>query len=127
MTASTAAITYRTVVTAVREKRRESVARFAVPCRARQPAEAATRAGDALQNTGRVRRKDDDVVATPRAASPGLGVTEQDRWPSSDWHSLQLSVCEESDVAAVRIPERKSGILGARNRVCVNRRDRPQP
>ena len=112
-------------MTAVGEKRRESVPRFAVLL-IKHGQQAEPRHPRPRRAAGRrPGRKDDDVVAIPRAATPRPASQSATGGPPDDEHFLQLPVGEESDVTAVGRPERKgpSSVPG----IGCARRERPQP
>src|SRR5262249_62196323 len=98
---------------AVGEKPRESMT-LLTGLNVRQGHRLAAAGGHAVQRRGDIRRKDDDAVAVPRAAPAGWSIAQRLRRAAGDIDSLQLALCEESEVAAVGGPQRDLRALGFR-------------
>src|SRR5713101_7702226 len=82
-----------------------------VECRQRRRLPSGGR--DTEEATSYVWRKYNDIVRVPGAAEAERGVTQRQGGTTAHVDLLQFAARKKRDDAAVRLPERKSGLVGA--------------
>src|SRR5439155_15039558 len=62
-------------------------------------------------------REDDGPVAVPRPSHAPVRIADREDRAAGRIHAFQLSVAEESDIAAIGRPEREEGVFRAGDRL----------